>query len=297
MTPIKKDMPLTLNELEKREIALHTITLSAGKLALERYQARQPGDFTLKGQQDFLTEADALVENYIRQAIFTLFPDDGLLGEETGGSATSPSLWVVDPIDGTANFARGIDHFCVTIAFVQNGETELGAIYNPVSDEMYLARKGQYVTKNDHPISVSSITNTHSASVELGWSTRVPQETYLTIMSSLLKSGTNIRRGASGALALAWVAEGRSDGYAECHMNAWDCLAGLLMVREAGGRTGIFPQTHADIINGGPVIAVAPGVAEIFAKDTMIPLLITPTILSTHQFKQNHLTEAEHTKN
>ena len=268
---------MTLNnikesELEYREAALHDITLSAGALALERYRARTPGDFTMKGQQDFLTEADTLVEAHIRQSIYRLFPEDGLLGEETGGSVSNPSLWVVDPIDGTANFARGIDHFCVSIAFVHNGETLLGAIYNPATNEMYLARKGHYVRKNGQPLRVSSITNTHSSSFELGWSTRVPQETYLAIVSSLLASGTNIRRGASGALALAWVAEGRTDGYAESHMNAWDCLAGLLMVREAGGRTGLYPQNHEEIAQGGEILAVAPGVSEQFSSATMITL-------------------------
>ncbi|MGO3738236.1 MAG: inositol monophosphatase family protein [Marinomonas foliarum] len=260
------------SELEKRETALHDITLSAGALALERYHARKPGDFTMKGQQDFLTEADALVEEHIRQAIHRLFPSDGLLGEETGGSVTNPSLWVVDPIDGTANFARGIDHFCISIAFVHNAETLLGAIYNPTTNEMYVARKGHYVSKNGQALRVSTITDTHSSSFELGWSTRVPQEIYLAIVSSLLASGTNIRRGASGALALAWVAEGRTDGYAESHMNAWDCLAGLLMVREAGGRTGVYPQTHEEIAHGGAILAVAPGVAEQFSNDTMISL-------------------------
>ncbi|WP_421850530.1 inositol monophosphatase family protein [Marinomonas sp.] len=286
MTPnnIKK------SELEKREAALHSITLTAGALALESYRARQPGDFTMKGQQDFLTEADALVEEHIRHAIYNLFPEDGLLGEETGGSVTNASLWVVDPIDGTANFARGIDHFCISIAFVHNGETLLGAIYNPATNEMYLARKGQYVTKNGQALRVSNITDTHSSSFELGWSTRVPESVYLTIMKSLLTSGTNIRRGASGALALAWVAEGRTDGYAESHMNAWDCLAGLLMVREAGGRTGAFPKTHADIIHGGPILAVAPGVAEQFSHDTMISLAAKSMLAET-----NTAPELEHT--
>ncbi|RBP85745.1 inositol monophosphatase [Marinomonas rhizomae] len=260
------------SELEKREAALHSITLTAGALALESYRARQPGDFTMKGQQDFLTEADTLVEKHIRHAINNRFPEDGLLGEETGGSISSTSLWVVDPIDGTANFARGIDHFCIAIAFVYQGETLLGAIYNPATNEMYLARKGQYVTKNGQALRVSNITDTHSSSFELGWSTRVSQETYLATVSSLLVSGTNIRRGASGALALAWVAEGRTDGYAESHMNAWDCLAGLLMVREAGGRTGVYPNTHQEIAHGGPILAVAPGVAEQFSNDTMILL-------------------------
>lgn len=273
----RKDNPLLRNELKQREIALKPIILAAGKTALEYFNNHIAGQFTLKGRQDFLTEADALVEQQIKTAIHEQFPDDELLGEESGGSIKKPSVWVIDPIDGTANFARDIPHFCISIAFVHDGIIELGAIYNPVTDELYQTRKGQGVTKNGHTLNVSTINDLDQASIELGWSTRVSSQDYLDAYQAILNSGANIRRSGSGALALAWVAEGRTDGYAELHMNAWDCLAGLLMVQEAGGCIGLFPQSHHDIAQGGPVIAATPGIATIFSQATKLAL--APSIL------------------
>jgi len=261
-----------IDDITTREIALKNIIQKAGNLALQHFKSRRQGDFTLKGQQDFLTEADALVEEYIRDALFNQFPHDGLFGEETGGSVETPSLWVVDPIDGTANFARGIEHFCVSIAFVHRGITHLGAIYNPASNELYRVRRGRYVTKNDQPIRVSNMQSMASATIELGWPNRLSTQTFLDITNSLLQTGVNIRRGASGALGLAWVAEGRTDGYVEQHMQAWDCLAGLLMVEEAGGRIGKFPKSHEEIVNGAPIIAATNALADAISKASSIEL-------------------------
>ncbi|CAG9001654.1 MAG: 3'(2'),5'-bisphosphate nucleotidase CysQ [Candidatus Celerinatantimonas neptuna] len=260
------------DELKQREIAIKSIILAAGKTALEYFNNRVAGSFTLKGKQDFLTEADALVEQQIKTAIHEQFPDDELFGEETGGSIKKPSVWVIDPIDGTANFARDIPHFCISIAFVHEGMTELGAIYNPVTDELYQTRKGFGTTKNGCMLHVSAINDLNQASIEFGWSTRISSQDYLDAYQAILNSGANIRRSGSGALALAWVAEGRTDGYAELHMNAWDCLAGLLMVQEAGGCIGLFPRTHQEITQGGPVIAAAPGIASIFSQATKLTL-------------------------
>ncbi|MCE0495534.1 inositol monophosphatase family protein [Vibrio salinus] len=259
-------------ELKKREDALKSVLTQAGNIALRHFQTRQPGSYTLKGNQDFLTEADALVEQYIRSELLKQFPEDGLLGEETGGAVNTPQLWVVDPIDGTANFARGIAHFCVSIAFVEDGVTLLGGIYNPATDEIYLARKNAYAQKNGLPLTVADTGRLQEATFELGWSNRVTQQRYLDAYKSVLLMGANVRRGASGALALAWVAEGRTDGYAELHMNAWDCLAGLLLVEEAGGRIGTFPSSHAEIAQGGAILASAPNIAEPFASSVSISL-------------------------
>lgn len=264
---------MTLISLERREAALQRIILDAGDTALRYFRSRQPGEFSLKGHQDFLTEADTLVERQIRQAIGDAFPEDALLGEETGASASDASrLWVIDPIDGTANFARGIEHFCVAIAFVRQGVTELGAIYNPATQELYLARRDRYAQKNGRALHIAQTDNVRNATFELGWSTRVTQQRYLDVMTALLGLGANVRRGASGALALAWVAEGRTDGYAELHMNAWDSLAGLLLVHEAGGRTGHIPTGAAEIFNGLPVLAAAPGVANALSRATGLPV-------------------------
>ncbi|MFS2224646.1 inositol monophosphatase family protein [Pantoea sp. B65] len=282
---------MTQINLGQREAALKRIILDAGATALRHFRSRQPGEFSLKGHQDFLTEADTLVEQQIRQAIAAAFPQDTLLGEETGSaSCSAASLWVVDPIDGTANFARGIEHFCVAIAWVSEGITELGAIYNPASEELYLARRGHYAEKNGRPLHVARTDNPRNATFELGWSTRVRQQRYLDVMAALLAQGANVRRGASGALALAWVAEGRTDGYAELHMNAWDCLAGLLLVREAGGCTGVIPTTAAGIFHGLPVLAAAPGVVNALACASGIPVAAAEVSLTAAPAGAPHYT-------
>ncbi len=265
---------LTADELNHREAVLRDVAASAGALALEAFASRKPGDFTLKGRQDFLTESDEAVENHVRAVISETFPSDGVLGEEAGGSLAE-RLWVIDPIDGTANFARGIPHFCISIAFCEKGDTLMGAIFNPASNEFYFSRKGQGATKNGVPLTAAATDAIANASVEIGWSPRVENTQYLAAQQRVLEQGANIRRGASGALAIAWVAEGRTDGYAEYYMNAWDCLAGLLMVREAGGVTGSYPAEQAELLTGGEIFAAAPGIAADFSKAMRIAIAAT----------------------
>jgi myo-inositol-1(or 4)-monophosphatase len=256
--------------LDARAAFCRRLALSAGEVARAGFARQTPGGWRMKGPQDFLTETDAAVERHVRGAIATAFPADGFLGEETGG-APATDTWVVDPIDGTANFARGLPHFCISIAFVRDGRIELGAICNPAEKELYLARRGAGATRNGAPIRVAPTREFTAACVELGWSTRVPNARYLEAMAAILVRGGSVRRGGSGALGLAYVADGRSDGYAEVHMNAWDCLAGLLLVREAGGRVGPF-LSLGSLTEGGPVIAAAPGIARTFAEATGLAL-------------------------
>src|SRR5262249_9378906 len=159
---------------------------------------------------------------------------DSFLGEESGGSV-GRDVWVVDPIDGTANFARSIPHFCIAIAFVRDLTTEIGVIYQPVTDELYAARRGAGATRNGETIRVSGIASLTEAVVEAGWSTRRSSDDYLAVLERLPRVGTQVRRAGSGALGLAYVADGRIDAYCELHMNSWDAVAGLLLVQEAGG--------------------------------------------------------------
>lgn len=257
-------------DLEAREGLCRRLAVSAGKLALEGFARLTPGSVRMKGPQDFLTETDAAVEQHVQNAIAAAFPGDGFVGEETGGSPRRDT-WVVDPIDGTANFARGIPHFCVSIAFVRDGRTEIGAVFNPCLGELHFARRGAGATRNGGEIRVASTQDFAAATVELGWSGRIPTDRYTGALGALLAKGASVRRAASGALGLAWVADGRSDGYAEDHMNAWDCLAGLLMVEEAGGRVGPFLELGG-LARGGPVIAAAPGIAADLAAATGLAL-------------------------
>jgi myo-inositol-1(or 4)-monophosphatase len=258
-------------DLDRRETLLRDLVRSAGEVALRGFVDRRAADIVLKGPQDFLTEADAAVERHVRARLAEVFPEDGFLGEETGSAGSGPHLWVVDPIDGTANFARRIPHFCVSIALVAGNRTQLGAIYNPVLDELYLARRGQGAEKDGKRIRVADTSDPRAACVELGWSTRVPRSQYLGALERMLDMGVNIRRNASGALGLAYVADGRSDGYVELHMHPWDALAGLLLVEEAGGVVAPFIERGA-IERGGAVLASAPALAKAISAAAGIEL-------------------------
>lgn len=256
--------------LEARADLCRDVIRSAGELVLNGFHGEATRNYSMKGPQDFLTVTDAASEAHIRDALSAHFPNDSFFGEEGGGDIAE-RVWVVDPVDGTANFARGIPHFCISIAYVENGRTEIGAIYNPALDELHFARRGEGATRNGLPIKVADTKRFDAASIEMGWSTRVPNATYLDVIKNLLDMGTNVRRAGSGALALAYVADGRSDGYIELHMNSWDCLAGLLLVSEAGGDVCPFLDIGS-LKDGGPVLAAAAGVARGVSKASNIPL-------------------------
>lgn len=264
------NLDVQADSLHARAELCKKVILSAGELVLRGFQANIGHSFKMKGPQDYLTETDAASEALIRQIIAEHFPEDGFLGEEGGGEVTAKQ-WVVDPIDGTANFARGIPHFCISIAYTENGRTEIGAIYSPVQNELYFARRGEGATLNGKPLNVSSTRSFDAASVEMGWSGRVPNETYLQAVSNLLEIGANVRRAGSGAMALAYVADGRSDAYIELHMNSWDCLAGLLLVEEAGGVVCPFMEIGT-LATGGAVLASTPAISDGISRAVGVPL-------------------------
>ncbi len=265
-------------EIDAREGILRAALGAAGKEVLA-YLA-EPGRLAVgrKGPQDFVSAADGAVERLLKRRLLAEFPGDGFLGEETGGEETAGGaagsgarLWVVDPIDGTANFVRGLPHFCVSVAFLAGGAMTLGAILDPVRGELYFARAGQGATRNGARITVARTEEMSEAMVEIGWSTRVESERYLACVGRALAAGAAVRRGGSGALGLAYVADGRTDAYAELHINAWDCLAGLLLVREAGGLISPFLEAGG-LARGAPVLAAAPGIAAAMAELTRIGL-------------------------
>ncbi|WP_414474660.1 inositol monophosphatase family protein [Microvirga sp. M2] len=223
-----------------RSSVASAIAREAGALARRRFDGR-PGAtaINLKGHQDYLSVVDAEVERLVRGRLLESFPEDSFFGEEGGGSFDN-NVWVVDPIDGTANFVRGISQFCISIAYVRDGRTQIGIIYDPMQDELYAAERGKGATMNGEPIRVSGLSDMQSATIEAGWSNRLPFSRYVDLVGRILEDGAGVRRGGSGALALAYVAAGRIDGYCELHMNSWDALAGLLLIEEAGGWVNDF---------------------------------------------------------
>ena len=252
---------MTTDTLEMRFAAACAVAREAGMLArkrfLERPRSQRPD---LKGHQDYLTATDSEVEELIRSRLLSLFPGDAFFGEEGGGSFER-NVWVVDPIDGTANFARGIPHFAISIAFVRDNRTEIGVVYNVMQDELYTAGRGCGAAVNGEAIRVSGISEMRQATVEAGWSSRLPVEPYIAVVDNLKRAGANVRRAGSGTLGLAYVADGRIDAYCELHINSWDVLAALLIIEEAGGWTNNFLAKDG-LRKGNPVLACTPELAE-----------------------------------
>ena len=239
-----------------------TLSIEAGKVALEYFKSIDTLTIEKKGHQDLVSDADKNVETLIRDAIFKKFPDDGIVGEEHGNvESCSGYTWVIDPIDGTANFVRGIPAWCVVLAVVFDAKTKIGVIFDPVHNELYAASAGNGAFLNDRPMRVAETEGLHDGSIAISYSPRSGMEHILRFMKLLSKERGAFIRVASGALSLAYVASGRVNGFAEHHMNAWDCLAGQLLIKEAGGR---IEEQNADdmLIHGGRVIGASPAIFD-----------------------------------
>ncbi len=240
---------------------IERIVRAAGAMARDAFNAPDKPVYSLKGRQDYITVTDGAVERFIRAEIGKSFPSDAVLGEEDGGAVNGPRLWIVDPIDGTANFARQIPHFCISLGLLIDGRLEAGAIYEPMHDELFIAQRGQGAWCNGVRMQVSTVAELTAATVEIGWSARLPPAPYLALTQRGMEAGCSVRRAGSGALGLAYVAAGRCDAYAEAHINAWDVAAGLLLVEEAGGRVNDFWTTDA-LEQGNAVLATNALLAE-----------------------------------
>ena len=247
-------------DLGHRLLIACAVAREAGALQRRRFVSRDAESYKFKGPQDYVTATDGEVEKLVRERLLSAFPGDTFLGEEDGGQV-SDATWVVDPIDGTSNFARGIAHFCVSIAFVMEGKASIGVIYQPMSDELFAAADGAGATLNGEPIHCSKVARLDKALLEVGRASRQPQAEYLAMLEKVMRTGAGIRGAGSGALAIANVAAGRADACFETHMYSWDCLAGLVLVTEAGGRVNDFLAGDG-LLKGNPIFASAPGIAD-----------------------------------
>ncbi|MCY7308998.1 MAG: inositol monophosphatase [Rhodoferax sp.] len=252
--------------------ALEAIVRDAGALMRSAFDAPERPAYSLKGQQDYLTETDGAVEQFVRDQIARHFPGDGVLGEEAGGALDAARLWIVDPIDGTANFARQIPHFCISLGLMVDRQVVAGAIYEPMHDELYIAQLGRGAWLNGKRMRVSTVGELTAATVEVGWSTRIPVATYLDMAGKAAHAGCSVRRAGSGSLGLAYVAAGRTEGYAEPHINAWDVAAGLLLVTEAGGQVNDF-WADGGLRVGNQILATNAALATQLSVLTSIPLM------------------------
>jgi myo-inositol-1(or 4)-monophosphatase len=253
------------SEYKERLDLANRVARSAGALALDYYKKRDELTVNSKGLQDRVTKADQDVERHIFKHITSAFPDDGFLGEEMASgepfNLVDEGTWVVDPIDGTDCFIYGIPCWCISIAWVQNGEAKIGVIYDPLHDEMYSAATGLGAELNGVALQISDASELQDGITGMGYSTRVEPKASIEALQRLLEAGGMFNRCGSGALSLAWVAAGRFIGYYEPHINSWDCLAGIVLVREAGGWVNDFLAGDG-LTQGNPIIASAPGLVD-----------------------------------
>ena len=192
-----------------------------------------------EGVNNLVTEADHASEKAILSVIQSRFPDHQILAEESGKILQESTFkWIIDPIDGTVNFAQGIPLNCVSIGIEKDGEMIMGAVFNPHLNEFFFAEKGKGATLNNEPIHVSSKTETIKACLVTGFpytyinQPNGPLETF----ERFIKKGVPVRRLGSAAIDLCWVAAGRFDGFYEHKLEPWDSAAGYLIVEEAGGK-------------------------------------------------------------
>ena len=193
------------------------------------------------GINNLVTEVDQASEQLIRKIINQYFPDHSIIGEEYPTKNTESEYhWIIDPIDGTTNYAHGIPLCCVSIGIMYGENMLMGAVYNPFLKELFFAEKGKGAFLNDQPIHVSENADFRTAFLVTGFPYKADAEYIASTFVKLVKKGLPIRRLGSAALDLCWVACGRFDGFWEYNLNAWDIAAGYLIVEEAGGKVSDF---------------------------------------------------------
>ncbi len=227
------------NELETQHLELQAATdaaVAAGKLLL----AAHPGRAKEKSVGNLVTEADLESERIIVDRIRAHFPGHSILSEESSADidVDSANLWIIDPLDGTNNFAHGIPQFCVSIAYAQAGHVRMGVVYDPNRDELFTCVHGESAKLNGHPIAISNRDQLSQSIVCTGFyydRSEMMRRTLKAIESLFDRGVQGVRRFGSAALDLCWVACGRLDGYFEYQLGTWDFAAGSLLVQSAGG--------------------------------------------------------------
>jgi myo-inositol-1(or 4)-monophosphatase len=242
------------NLLEKVAQTGRRAALAAGAVLRLNYQ--KPHHITLKGAIDPVTESDFQSQELIIALIRQNFPDHAILAEEAATAASTgqpevavPYRWIIDPLDGTVNFAHGYPAFCVSIAFETEGRLAYGVVYDPLREELFEAQRGAGTFLNGQPVKVSEVKRLDRALVATGFPYDVRERLPETMarMGRILGEVQGLRRGGSAALDMAYVACGRFDGFYEENLKPWDTAAGLLLIEEAGGRITTFQGGEYDV--------------------------------------------------
>ena len=241
---------------------------AAGNIIASGFDNRTDLQIEAKGDNDYVTSVDKEAERAIIYKIKQSYPEHSFVGEEGGVVAGDDDFkWVIDPLDGTTNFIKGIPHFAVSIALMHKGRLDQGVIFDPIRGELFTASRGAGAQLNGFRIRAS--TAKELSQTILGTSfpyknkTSLPQ--YQESFNKIFMQAGDIRRSGSAALDLAYVASGRYDGYWERGLKPWDIAAGELMVRESGGLVTDFSGGN-DPMHKGEIIAGNPKIVQILAK-------------------------------
>jgi len=250
--------------------AVETAT-AAGRLLKSKFGGPLAVDY--KGEIDIVTEADRMSETLVLESIRQRYPDHGILSEESPASGMGASYrWLVDPLDGTTNYAHGFPVFCVSIALEKEGEVILGVVHNPMLQETFTALKGGGAFLNGRRVKVSAVRTLSGSLLATGfpYDIRNDKNNNLDLFSRMALSAQAIRRAGAAALDLCYVAAGRFDGFWELKLKPWDTAAGWLLVTEAGGR--VTDLTGAPYAFSSPNVLASNGLLH----DDMIQVLHSP---------------------
>lgn len=236
----------------------------AAQRGLRLYRQRDLLAVEHKGgfSQDVVSAADRELEVFIRAELLKAFPEDGFVGEETGVERLDARcVWVIDPIDGTACFLHGLHNWCVSVGLLVDGVPCIGAVADPNHDELFHGGRGFGAWVNEQPMRVSQATDLHAGLLGVGTFYAEGKQHFMPFLGQLLDAGGMFLRNGSGALMTAYVAAGRLLGYYETCLKSWDCVAGLALLAESGGRSNNFLRGEG-LLKGNPYLVACPGVYE-----------------------------------
>ncbi len=223
----------------QEELAIAEQAARKGGEIIKQYTTNRNFDIELKGKNDLVTDADLETEKAILEIIRMAFPDDHIMAEETTeeNRILENRTWLVDPIDGTTNFAHGFPLYCVSIAMWEEYEPKVGVVLEVARDELFTATAGNGAYLNRKPIHISKVTNPENTLIGTGFPYRDLHlvENYLKMFEYLMHNTHGVRRPGSAAYDLCCTAAGRFDGFYEYALNAWDVAAASLIIKEAGG--------------------------------------------------------------
>ncbi len=248
---------------------------AAGNIIAKNLGETHSFDVSEKRKDDLVTSIDKECEKTIVSVLHKAYPDHNIMGEEGGlvhKNENSEFTWIIDPIDGTTNFVKGIPHVAVSIGLMQNNKNMVGVVFNPMTNEMFIASRGDGASLNGRRIRVSDLTSTDGAIIATAPPVRYRERmnAYMGIFHKVVDNCADIRRSGSAALDLCYVAAGRYDAYFEQGLKVWDFCAGELIVREAGGIVTDFvgsPEKNGNIVAGNPKIVQS--LIKIFDPNTL----------------------------